>query len=308
MATDTPIPSQPTLSHSTVVGATRIRRIFAVLSSFLFLVALIFLILVEVGGVSSHHPVLPSIYFIKLDLTNIIPQSVPNFRLVNNIARTLGLHDFYQVGLWNFCEGYGDRVSDCSKPQKMYWFNPVEILLSELLAGATIALPSGITDALDLVRTASHWMFAFFLAGTCLALPTALLAPCSIYSRWASLPLTILTFLTAFTTTVASVIATVMFLIFKSAIQSAAESVNIQAEIGIKMFVFMWLASGAAILGWLIHFAQCCCCASTRDVRTGRRKGRRKAYRPFGGSADQVDATGSEEKRTARRRWLGRSL
>lgn len=305
MATDTT--STPAISHSTVVQATRTRRVFAFLSSFLFLVTLVFLVLVEIGCVSSKHPVLPSIYFIKLDLTNIIPRSVPNFRLVNSIARTLGLHDFYQVGLWNYCDGYGNEVTSCSEPQRMYWFNPVEILLSELLAGATIALPSNITDALTLVRKASHWMFALFLTAVCLALPTALLAPLSIYSRWASLPLTILAFLTAFTTTVATVIATAMFLIFKSAIQSAAESVNIQAQIGIKMFVFMWIAAGAAILGWLIHFAQCCCCASARDVRTGRRKGRKKAYPPFG-RGTEVDATGPEEKPRARRRWMGRNV
>ncbi|KAL8854741.1 MAG: hypothetical protein Q9221_000524 [Calogaya cf. arnoldii] len=305
MATDAASP--PAISHSTIVQATRTRRVFAFLSSFLFIVTLVFLILVEIGSLNSNHPILTSIYFIKLDLTNIIPRSVPNFRLVNSIARTLGLHDFYQVGLWNFCEGFGDEVTECSKPQKMYWFNPIEILLSELLAGATIALPSNITDALDLVRKASHWMFALFLTGTCLALPTALLAPLSIYSRWASLPLTILTFLTAFTTTVATVVATAMFMIFKSAIQSALESVNIQAEIGIKMFVFMWFASGAAILGWLIHFAQCCCCASARDVKTGRRKGRKKAYNPFG-KGNEVGATGAEEKPKVRRRWMGRSV
>ncbi|KAI4269907.1 MAG: hypothetical protein LQ337_007009 [Flavoplaca oasis] len=305
MATDITIPS--TISHATVLHATRIRRTFAYLSSFLFLVTLVFLILVEIGCVSANRPVIPSIYFIKLDLTNIIPRSVPNFRLVNSIARTLGLHDFYQVGLWNYCAGYGDQVTECSKPQKLYWFNPVEILLSELLAGASIALPSQITDALDLVRTASRWMFVFFLTGACLTLPTALLAPLAIYTRWASFPLAILTFLTAFTTTVASVIATAMFLIFKSAVQSAAETVNIQAEIGIKMFVFMWFAAGAAILGSLIHFAQCCCCTSARDVRTGRRKGRRKAYRPFGRASD-IGATGAEEKPRARRRWMGRSV
>ena len=50
----------------------------------------------------------PDIYFFKLDLADIIPQSVPNLTLMNSIARTLGLHDFYQVGLWNFCEGYED--------------------------------------------------------------------------------------------------------------------------------------------------------------------------------------------------------
>ena len=56
------------------------------------------------GSVRSH------IYFFKLDLSDIIIQALPPGQLVltNSIARTLGLHDFYQVGLWNFCEGYKD--------------------------------------------------------------------------------------------------------------------------------------------------------------------------------------------------------
>ena len=73
----------------------------------------------------------------KLDLSHIMPQSVPNASLINSIARTLGLHDFYQVGLWNYCEGYGNGITECSKPVTMYWFDPVSIMLSELLAGAT---------------------------------------------------------------------------------------------------------------------------------------------------------------------------
>lgn len=105
-------------------------------SLFLF-VAFIFLILVEIAGVSNRD-VTRDWYFIKLDLSNIVPSSVPNFALINTIAQTLGLHDFYQVGLWGFCEGYqGQGVTSCSKPQALYWFNPVDILTNELLAGAS---------------------------------------------------------------------------------------------------------------------------------------------------------------------------
>ena len=79
-----------------------------------------------------------NVYFIKLDLADIIPVSVPNAVLINSIAQTLGLHDYYTVGLWNFCEGnFGVGYTDCSKPKTLYWFNPVEILQNELLAGAT---------------------------------------------------------------------------------------------------------------------------------------------------------------------------
>ena len=131
------IPPYAIANPKVISRATRTRRIFAFLTSFLFLVSLIFLILVEIGTLNAHHPVLSSIYFIRLDLSHIIPRSVPNSQLINSIARTLGLHDFYQVGLWNFCEGNGNQITYCSKPRKMYWFNPVQIIVSELLAGAT---------------------------------------------------------------------------------------------------------------------------------------------------------------------------
>lgn len=120
-----------------VKRATRTRLIFALLTSFFLLITVIFLILVEIGD-TYIQPVLTSIWFIKLDLSNIVPASVPDAVLLNTIAQTLGLHDFYTVGLWNFCEGYlGEGTTYCSHPEALYWFNPVQILLDELLAGAT---------------------------------------------------------------------------------------------------------------------------------------------------------------------------
>lgn len=107
------------------------------LRSFLYLIAFIFLVLVEIGN-TFDKPVLRDTYFLYLDLSNIIPVSVPNSVLINSIARSIGLHDFYQVGLWNYCEGYDDEgITHCSKPETLYAFNPVKILLSELLSGAS---------------------------------------------------------------------------------------------------------------------------------------------------------------------------
>lgn len=107
------------------------------LRSLLYLIAWVFLVLVIIGNVADK-PVLRSTYFLYLDLSNIIPLSVPNAVLINSIARSIGLHDFYQVGLWGFCEGYDDEgITACSKPKTLYAFNPVEIILNELLAGAS---------------------------------------------------------------------------------------------------------------------------------------------------------------------------
>ncbi|KAL6714985.1 hypothetical protein ACLMJK_007245 [Lecanora helva] len=245
-------------SPKTIKAATRTRFVFSIATSLLFLTALIFLILVEVGNTSDHHPVVGSIYFIKLDLSHIIPRAVPQAHLINSIAQSLGLHDFYQVGLWNFCEGYGDRITDCSKPRTLYWFDPVEILLSELFAGATIT-------------------------------------PLSTYTRWATLPIALFTFASALTTTAATIIATAMFIIFKKVIHSAEDEVNIVPEIGVKMFAFMWVASVCSIFGWLVQVGLCCCCASRRDVRRGKKRGRRSAWRRSGEASPREMRKAREE-------------
>lgn len=141
-----------------------------------------------------------------------------------------------------------------------------------------VALPAEINTILDLIRVVSHVMFGLFLAGACLNFVLIFIVPLAIYSRWANLPITILVFIGALLTTGAAVIATVMFIIFQHAITSATQ-LNIHAHIGVEMFIFMWIAAGAAIIAWLVHMGMCCCCASRRDVRTGRKKGSEKAYR-----------------------------
>lgn len=96
------------------------------ISSVLYVLSCIFLLLVsspslvlepnthpvpqtEIGN-THNKPVLRDSWFLKIDLSDILPStSAADAILVNSIARSLGIHDFYQVGLWNFCEGYNDE-------------------------------------------------------------------------------------------------------------------------------------------------------------------------------------------------------
>ncbi|OQE11255.1 hypothetical protein PENFLA_c075G01543 [Penicillium flavigenum] len=264
-----------------------------ILRSLLYLIAWIFLVLVVIGN-TSNKPVLRSTYFLYLDLANIIPVSIPNAVLINSIAQTIGLHDFYQVGLWNFCEGYnGQGITHCSKPETLYAFNPVEIILNELLAGATVALPADIESPLKLARTASHWMFGLLLAAAVLNFVLIFVAPLAVSSRhprsikaWAAgyndghppagnpphrrrtfvwlraLPMLILTFFTALVTVVGSAVATVMFVIFANVFSNADPSINIQAHVGTQMMVFMWIASAFSLIAFILQIGSCCaaCC------------------------------------------------
>ncbi|RAL65395.1 hypothetical protein DID88_000963 [Monilinia fructigena] len=258
--------------------ATKARKNAIYVTSFLYLISFIFLVLTIIGN-THDQPVLRKTWFFRLDLTNIIPESVgTSITLTNSLARSLGLHDFYQVGLWNFCEGYNtEGITSCSKPQNLYWFNPVKILLNELLSGATIALPADINKILDLIRIASWIMFGFFLTGAVMSFTNIFLSHFTIYSRWISGFYSIWAFISALLATTAAIIATVMFIIFRNVITSQA-GLNIGAEIGNQMFAFMWIGAGCSIVAWVIHVGMCCCCASRRDVRSGRRLGSKKAY------------------------------
>ncbi len=215
--------------------------------------------------------ILDGIWFFKLDLADIIPTTVPNASLINSIAQSIGLHDFYQVGLWNFCEGYENvGITFCSRPRTLYWFNPVEILMSELLSGATIALPTEIITILDVLRITSQLMFGFFLTGAILTFIMIFASPFAVRSRWYTLPLAITAFIITVLVVAASIVGTAISFAFKYAAEAQSD-LNIHVDIGTKMFVFMWLAAGFALWGFAAHAGMGCCCVSRRDLSTGRR-------------------------------------
>lgn len=222
-------------------------------------------------GSINKSKVLGDIYFFRLSLADIIPQSVENAELINSIARGIGLHDFYQPGLWGYCEGYQDEgVTFCSTPKAYYWFNIVQVILDELLSGATIALPSTLTEVLNILQICSHIMFAVFLAGIVLAFVMVFLSPLAMWSRWVSLPMAILSSITFFLIFAGSVIASVISFVFKYA-ATAQSTLNINASVGTKMFVFMWIATGFAFIGFVLHAGMGCCCTSRRDLKTGKK-------------------------------------
>ena len=130
-------------------------------------------------------------------------------------------------------------------------------------------------------------MFGLFLTGTVLSFVLIFAMPLSIFTRWLTLPVAILAFLNALFVTVASVIATVMFVIFRNTIGGVAE-LNLEAEIGTTMFAFMWVASAFSIFAWLVQMGMCCCCASRRDVKKGKKRGNEKAYHMDGAAATEV--------------------
>jgi len=155
---------------------------------------------------------------------------------------------------------------------------PDQLCLRKATDGCAVNLPSRINNILDLIKFASRVMSGLFLTSAVLSTMLVFLAPLGVLSRWWTLPIAILAFLNALFVTAASTIATVMFVIFRNVISSVRE-LNIGANVGTTMFAFMWVASACAILAGVLQMGLLCCCASRRDVRTGRKRGSEKAYR-----------------------------
>ncbi|KAG5974660.1 hypothetical protein E4U55_008099 [Claviceps digitariae] len=249
------------------MAAPKARRNTTIIAALLYLVSLPFLILVLIGN-THDVPVLRDLYFFQLNVSQIIPIAVANAKLLNSVARSLGLHDFYQVGVWNYCEGYLDTgLTYCSPPQTFYWFNPVEILVSQLLAGARIALPSQVLTVLSLLRIGSKIMYAFFMAGTILSFVLLLGTPLVMRTRWFSLFVSLFGGLAGAILTVAAAIATVITVAAKVAL-TAQDQLNIKVNIGVKMFAFMWIGAITTDLAFLLHAAMCCCCKPVRRAKS----------------------------------------
>ena len=158
----------------------------------------------------------------------------------------------------------------CSTPQRFYWFNPVEVITNELLAGSTIALPTTVNDILTLVRIASQCMWGFFMTGLILNTVLMIAGPVAVFSRLWSLPFGLLSGISSLLVVAGSSIATAMSVIFRWALTQQNE-LNIKAYVGMRMIAFMWVASVTTIIPWLIHSGLGCFCASRRDVKTGRK-------------------------------------
>jgi hypothetical protein len=145
-------------------------------------------------------------------------------------------------------------------------------------------------------------MFGLFLTAACLNFVLIFIVPLAVYTRWINFPIAIFVFLGALCMTGAAIIATVMFIIFQMAITQATQ-LNIRANIGVEMFAFMWVAAAASIVAWLIHMSMCCCCASRRDVRTGRKMGRKGVWRMERVPEEEKPRREKREKRSLPTFW-----
>jgi len=105
------------------------------------------------------------------------------------------LDDFYQVGLWNYCEGEinhdgKEHITYCSPRKANFWFDPIAVW--EL--GNTTAsdvFPEDMKKGLETYHKIAAWIFTAYLIAAILTLAEFVVGIFAIFSRWGSLVTTI---------------------------------------------------------------------------------------------------------------------
>jgi len=214
------------------------------------------------------------LYFFKADTSAFVsdPNTIlDNVNLDNNLLKALQgaagakeLKDFYQVGLFSYCEGDKDdkgkeTITYCSERKFSFYFDPTVVWE---LKDTNIQKIFGdkFQKGLDAYKKAASWVVWAFVITLVLAAVEFVVGIFAIFSRWGSLVTTIISTAQTIFALAAAASATAIYLALVGIFETALKPYKIKASVGSRMLSVVWLAVAFSIgsgLFWL--FSVCCC-------------------------------------------------
>ncbi|KAJ9220947.1 hypothetical protein DTO207G8_2643 [Paecilomyces variotii] len=269
-------------------------RIVCIFTPYLLTIAsLICLILVGVGCTNKNSSTLNNLYFFRADLQNLTTTasdvsstlssalgasdtSSNLSSLLNEAEKELNLKDFYDIGLFGYCDGdvTNDefKTTNCSKAKAGFWFNPVQVWN---LNGTGIEdiLPDSLQKELNTYKAVTKWMFIAYIiafAATVVELVVGLTAICS---RLGSCITSLVSTVSLLFTIAASVTATAMYVVLTNAFNKELKSYGITGSMGRNMYVTTWLAVAFSLAASLFWMLSSCCCSGSSPRGNRRNRG-----------------------------------
>jgi hypothetical protein len=241
------------------------------------------LILVIIGQVGNNNKAPGSalgrdLYFFKADTSgftsdpkNVLDHLPDSVEIDNDLLKALQgaasskeLKDFYQVGLWSYCEGDKvdgkETITFCSSAKSSFWFDPFAVW--ELKdTSAQKALGEDLQKGLNTYKKVAGWMVWSFIIAICLSAAEFILGFFAIFSRWGSFVVTLVSTAQTIFVIAAATTATATYSILAGVFDTVLKPYNIKATLGSKMLSTMWLGVAFAIASGLFWLLSTCCCS-----------------------------------------------
>jgi len=200
--------------------------------------------------------------------------------LVNNatsdIARGIGIHDFYSAYILDYCEGYyvpnatvepghakpHKNYTKCSNRTSFFHFNPTEIIELELKPGLNLSVikwPDEIEDTAQEVEMAVRAMFVLYCIGialTVIALVGSFVGFIT-SGRISALLNFMLSLLSFLALGLASALSTVAIVKMRNTVNKHGRAIGITVYKGDTFLGMTWAATGVMLLATFIWITQC---------------------------------------------------
>ena len=202
---------------------------------------------------------------------------------VASFAKDLGLHDFYNAHLMDYCEGYyvpgpvpnatlsaseiHENVTSCSNKTAAYTFDPRSTLQRELNASGhsninlenNLNWPSAIDTGLHALRVAQIVTFILYCVGIGMIGIAFILAVLGLFlggrvSAFINVTIDVLAFLVIGS---ASAISTAVAVKATNIINKYGDEIGVSATKGNKFMIITWVATGLMLVASLVWCVDC---------------------------------------------------
>jgi hypothetical protein len=252
----------------------------------LSMLSLVCLLVVFSGGLETKETAFQSLYHYTIDLSQFKGKVANNTymvqgsKLVDNLlyplkqsAKNGDLKDFYNVYLWDYCSGNGDKVDFCSPRQAKYFFNPVqEWGLNNTLAEERY-IPEAIDKPMAAFQKGTQWLFVVYVIAFFANAAAILVGVFAICSRIGSCITTIVASAATLFTFAAAISSTILFATLVGAWDTALKPYLIDVKLGPKVFALDWLAVAFSVAATMFWALSSCCVSGKSKKRPSHEKG-----------------------------------
>ncbi|KAF3031645.1 hypothetical protein E8E12_001329 [Didymella heteroderae] len=219
------------------------------------------------------------LYFVKIQASRHDTASQSFANIANDVGERFGVNEqsnkslnvvltgsslgSYRIGLWSYCREEtslgADGTSNCAPPSRDFWFNPLDVwTLEDPSLQKTLA--DDLSPGLKAYSRAVVFIKAAFILATVLTVAELFAIFFAIVTRAASAVGLVLSLASLVFTLAAAASTTIAYGALTGLVKSGLGPYNIEASIGGKMLIVVWLGFGLKVVSIPLWLPSMLCC------------------------------------------------